>query len=80
MAKAKFCPRCGTPNDLNATFCIKCRYQFKQTKKTSRVKMILLAIILLLLGWVIYRTFTNQPIIPEIISNISKTLAQNKTK
>ncbi|MGC9090099.1 MAG: zinc-ribbon domain-containing protein, partial [Caldisericia bacterium] len=23
----KYCPRCGTPNDDNALFCVKCGYQ-----------------------------------------------------
>jgi len=29
----KYCPRCGTPNDDNAQFCVKCGYQFPQQQQ-----------------------------------------------
>jgi hypothetical protein len=33
----KYCPRCGTPNDDNALFCVKCGYQFPQQQLQSQL-------------------------------------------
>jgi len=32
----KYCPQCGTPNQNDAKFCIKCGYQFPQEEQVSQ--------------------------------------------
>ena len=69
----KYCPRCGTPNNLNDAYCIKCGYAFRHAKKSN------FGVILLIIGWTAYRTFTGQPIIPEGITNLFQNSSFNAT-
>jgi ribosomal protein L40E len=71
----KFCPKCGATNSAKRTHCRKCGYPHLHTKrKKSNFKMILLIILLLILGWIAFRLFTNQQIIPEEIISTLKNL------
>ncbi|MGC8692621.1 MAG: zinc-ribbon domain-containing protein [Thermoplasmata archaeon] len=36
----KYCPRCGTPNDDNAQFCVKCGYKFMSTSNKFEHKKV----------------------------------------
>jgi ribosomal protein L40E len=75
---SKFCPRCGTQNSLTDSYCIKCGYSFRRAKK-SNLKTIIFIIILLVIGWIAFRTLTNQPIIPAGLSNIFQNSSYNST-
>jgi ribosomal protein L40E len=68
----KFCPRCGATNSSKRTHCRKCGYAHLHPKrrKNNLPITILLIIILLMMGWVAFRFFTNQQIIPEEVIEI----------
>jgi len=74
----KFCPRCGTANNPNDIYCIKCGYSFARRRRTN-FRKIFLIIILLLLGWTAFRIFTKQPIIPSEIFNLFQNASSNAT-
>jgi len=84
----KYCPRCGTPNDIKNRYCIKCGYDFYVNKKKKlKLKQVLLIILSLLLMWIITRILVNKPIIPEILQSLfpklnspNLTVFQNLTK
>ncbi|MFA5071371.1 MAG: zinc ribbon domain-containing protein [Candidatus Pacearchaeota archaeon] len=73
----KFCPRCGTANKLTDAYCIKCGYAFRRRK--SSFTTIILLIILLIAGWIAFRLFTNQSIIPTQIVNLFQNSTSNLT-
>ena len=73
----KYCPRCGTANSFTDSYCIKCGYAFVQKKRKNNIKKILILITILLLGWITYRTFTSQPIIPSGILNLFQNTSLN---
>ncbi|MCK9569194.1 hypothetical protein M0R72_09665 [Candidatus Pacearchaeota archaeon] len=75
----KFCPRCRTINKLSDAYCLKCGYAFRRARKNSLITIIFV-IILLIIGWIAFRTFTNQPIIPAGLSNIFQNSTLNLTK
>jgi predicted nucleic acid-binding Zn ribbon protein len=84
----KYCPRCGTPNDIKNRYCIKCGYDFYENqKKKLKLKQILLIILVLFVMWVFVRLITNKPIIPEILQSLfpklnssNLTIFQNLSK
>jgi predicted nucleic acid-binding Zn ribbon protein len=71
----KFCPRCGTPNNLADAYCIKCGYSFRKRGKKVGLIQILVVILLVIAGWVGLRIFLKKPIIPtefvELIKNMT---------
>jgi predicted nucleic acid-binding Zn ribbon protein len=73
----KFCPRCGTANPLSNVYCIKCGYAFRRARK--KINPIILLIIILVAGWIVFRLFTNQPIIPTQIVNLLQNSTSNLT-
>jgi hypothetical protein len=76
----KFCPRCGMANNAADAYCMKCGYSFKGTKKKSSFKTILILLIVLLIGWSVYRIFTGKPVIPDNLLNLVKNMSSNKTR
>ncbi|VVB83433.1 Uncharacterised protein [uncultured archaeon] len=76
--RGKFCPRCGTQNNVGDAYCIKCGYGFKGRKKKSSLKSILILIIILAAGWIILRTFLKKPIIPTELIDIIKNMSASK--
>jgi len=84
----KYCPECGTPNEIKSKYCIKCGHDFyEHKKKRLKLSQILLIIIILLILWIITRLVLNKPIIPELLqgvfgkNNLSNlTIFQNLTK
>ncbi len=75
----KYCPRCGTANSLTDSYCIKCGYAFVQKKRKNNLNKILILIAILIIGWIFYRIFTSQPIIPTQISNLFQNASLNST-
>jgi hypothetical protein len=71
----KFCPRCGTPNSLVDSYCIKCGYSFRKRGKKIGFMQIFIVILLVIAGWVGLRMFLKKPIIPtefiELIKNMT---------
>jgi predicted nucleic acid-binding Zn ribbon protein len=74
----KFCPRCGTPNNIGDAYCIKCGYSFKR-RKTSGSKTFLIVIILLIIAWIALRIFLKKPIIPTELIDLVKNMTSTKT-
>ncbi len=61
----KFCPKCGTPNDVSDLYCVHCGYSFKRKKEGLNLKSIIFVIILLLAAWAVIRILLKKPIIPQ---------------
>ncbi len=76
----KFCPRCGMQNNLQDAYCIRCGFAFKTRARKSKLNPIIMLIILLIIGWVFYRTFTKQDLIPTELLNLTKNLSLPKIK
>ncbi len=78
----KYCPRCGTPARFTDSYCIKCGYRFnmKKNKKPLNLKTIIIGIIIVAGLWVVFRLLAKKPIIPEVLSNLTKSFFQNKTR
>jgi uncharacterized membrane protein YvbJ len=74
----KFCPRCGAQNHATDAFCIRCGYNFSRRKKTNWGPIIIV-LLLLVVGWVVLRTFMKLPIIPPEVIDWAKNLMGNKT-
>jgi len=72
--KVKFCPRCGTSNNLQDGYCIKCGYSFKQRGKKSNPAQIFVVLLVLVGLWCAIRIFLKKPIIPTEVLNFVKTL------
>jgi len=77
MNNRKFCPRCGTANNISDRFCVRCRYDFRRGGRKSGSRTLLILIILLLIGWVVYRIYTGKPIIPAGLLNFAKNMSSN---
>jgi predicted nucleic acid-binding Zn ribbon protein len=76
--KVKFCPRCGTPNNLVDAYCIKCGYNFKKRRKKSGFMQILVVILLIAAAWVGLRLFLKKPIIPTEFIDLVKNMTLPK--
>lgn len=74
----KFCPRCGAQNHATDAFCIRCGYNFSRRRKTN-LGSIILVLILVIVGWIVLRTFLNKPIIPPELMTWIKSLFNTKT-
>ena len=73
--KVKFCPRCGTPNNLVDAYCIKCGYNFKKRRKKSSFAQLLVIILIMLAAWAGLRIYLGKPIIPtEFIELVKKMI------
>jgi len=75
----KFCPKCGTQNNFEDTYCIRCGYNFARRKKSS-FRTLLIIIIIAITAWVLLRLYLNKPIIPTEFIDIIKNITSNKTK
>jgi ribosomal protein L40E len=75
----KFCPKCGVQNGISDAYCINCGFSFIKRKK-NKTNPILLLLLLLIMGWIFYRTFTKQPLIPTELSSLFKSLNLSKVK
>jgi predicted nucleic acid-binding Zn ribbon protein len=73
--KVKFCPRCGTPNNIADAYCIKCGYNFKKRRKKSSFMQLLIIILIMAAVWAGLRVFLGKPIIPtefiELVKNMT---------
>jgi hypothetical protein len=78
-SKVKFCPRCGTPNNLVDAYCIKCGYSFRRRRRKSGFGRILILILIIIAAWVGLRLFLGKPIIPTEFIEIIKNMTSNKT-
>jgi uncharacterized paraquat-inducible protein A len=76
----KFCPRCGTPNEIRDAYCIRCGFAFKARARKSGLNPIITIIILLIIAWVFYRTVTKQDLIPSELTSFFKNLTLPKLK
>jgi hypothetical protein len=73
----KFCPRCGTANNATDAYCMKCGYSFRRTGRKSSFKTIFILLIVILMGWSIYRIFMGKPVIPTELLNLFKNMSSN---
>ena len=76
----KFCPRCGTRNNPGDAYCISCGFAFRGARRRSGLNPIVTILILLILGWIFYRTFLKQPLIPQELLNLTKNITFFKSK
>ena len=76
----KYCPRCGTQNNISDAYCIKCGFAFVSRRKRSGFGVFLTILILAIVAWFFYRTLMKQPLIPEEMSSILKNLTLPKLK
>ena len=79
----KFCPTCGTQNNIQDAFCIKCGYSFFKKKKKIDLKSLVIVLIVLAALWIALRLSLNRPIIPTGLFDLfGKSLnpAQNITR
>jgi predicted nucleic acid-binding Zn ribbon protein len=74
----KFCPKCGTANNATDAYCMKCGYSFRKSGKKSSFKTLFILIVILILGWIAYRIFTGQPIVPANLLNLFKNMTKIK--
>ena len=78
----KFCPACGTQNNIKDAFCIKCGYGFFKKKKKGNIKSLILVLIVIAIIWVALRLYLKRSIIPEGFSDLlgkSLNLSKNVT-
>ena len=73
----KFCPRCGTANNISDRFCMRCGYDFRRGARKGGSKTILILLVVLLIGWVVYRISTGKPVIPTELLNLVKNMSSN---
>ncbi len=76
----KYCPRCGTPNNTNASYCIHCGYSFRgRRRKKLSLKTIILLIIIVLIAWILLRIFSNQEVVPPELMDLFRNITGNST-
>jgi uncharacterized membrane protein YvbJ len=73
----KFCPKCGTTNEIDDAYCIKCGYNFKKRNK-SKINPIIIILIILIVAWIFWRTFSNKSLIPTEIIDLVKNITSIK--
>jgi predicted nucleic acid-binding Zn ribbon protein len=66
----KYCPQCGTPNEVQNRYCIRCGYEFYKKKNKLGLKQILIIIITLTILWCAVRIILNKPIIPDLLKEL----------
>jgi len=79
----KFCPTCGTQNNAQDAFCIKCGYGFFKKKKNIDFKSLIIVLIVLAVLWIVLRLSLGRPIIPEGLLDLfgkSMNLSKNITR
>jgi ribosomal protein L40E len=75
----KFCPRCGTQNNIRDAYCIKCGYSFRRKREKTSLKTILIVLLVIIGGWIALRIYLKQPIIPQEFIDLIKNMSSNKT-
>jgi len=73
----KFCPKCGTPNDFEDAYCIRCGFSFRKKKK--KTNPIIIVLIILITAWIILRIYLGKSLIPTEAIDFVKNIVTNKT-
>lgn len=76
----KFCPRCGTQNNFNDAFCIRCGHNIGRQQKGKKKNSLLIIILVIIACWIGLRVFLKKPIIPQELIDIIKNFTANKTR